>query len=140
MSAYKKIECDIVDKDTLLEAIDLLGLKTEVFDEPMHLFGYRGDERPEKAEIIIRRQELNNKFTGASNDIGFSWNDKKYDFIISDYDKKMKLDSRIIQAYVKVALEKALAKQGYKIKVSINEEDMQRKTINELNIVARKLI
>lgn len=140
MSAYKKIECDIVDKDTLLEAIDLLGLKTEVFDEPMHLFGYRGDERPEKAEIIIRRQELNNKFTGASNDIGFSWNDKKYDFIISDYDKKMKLDNRIIQAYVKVALEKALAKQGYKIKVSINEEDMQRKTINELNIVARKLI
>ena len=65
---------------------------------------------------------------------------KKYDFILSDYDKKMKVDSRIIQAYVKVALEKALAKQGYKIKVSINEDDMQSKMINELNIVARKLI
>ena len=140
MSAYKKIECDIVDKEILLAAIELLGLKTELYDEPVHLFGYKGDERPEKAEIIIRRQELNNKFTGASNDVGFSWNQKKYDFILSDYDKKMKVDSRIIQAYVKVALEKALAKQGYKIKVSINEDDMQSKMINELNIVARKLI
>ena len=64
----------------------------------------------------------------------------KFDFIISEYDKKSKVDQRVIQAYVKVALEKALAKQGYKIKVNINNEDLQKRAINELNIVARKLI
>jgi hypothetical protein len=140
MSAYKKIECNIVDKDTLLEALELLGLKTDVFVEPRHLFGYRGDQRQETAHIVVSREELNNKFTGASNDIGFLWNGEKYDFIISEYDKKSKVDQRVIQAYVKVALEKALAKQGYKIKVNINNEDLQKRAINELNIVARKLI
>jgi hypothetical protein len=140
MSAYKKIECNIVDKDTLLEALELLGLKTDVFVEPRHLFGYRGDLRQETAHIVVSREELNNKFTGASNDIGFLWNGEKYDFIISEYDKKSKVDQRVIQAYVKVALEKALAKQGYKIKVNINNEDLQKRAINELNIVARKLI
>jgi hypothetical protein len=140
MSAYKKIECNIVDKDTLLEALELLGLKTDVFVEPRHLFGYRGDQRQETAHIVVSREELNNKFTGSSNDIGFLWNGEKYDFIISEYDKKSKVDQRVIQAYVKVALEKALAKQGYKIKVNINNEDLQKRAINELNIVARKLI
>ena len=140
MSAYKKIECNIVDKDTLLEALELLGLKTDVFVEPRHLFGYRGDQRQETAHIVVSREELNNKFTGSSNDIGFLWNGEKYDFIISEYDKKSKVDQRVIQAYVKVALEKALAKQGYKIKVNINNEDLQKRAINEFNIVARKLI
>jgi len=140
MSAYKKIECNIVDKDTLLEALELLGLKTDVFATPRHLFGYRGDQRQETAHIVVSRKELNNKFTGSSNDIGFLWNGEKFDFIISEYDKKSKVDQRVIQAYVKVALEKALAKQGYKIKVNINNEDLQKRAINELNIVARKLI
>lgn len=140
MSAYKKIECNIVDKDTLLEALKLLGLKTEVFNEPKHLFGYKGDQRQETAHIVVLRQELNDKFTGASNDIGFLWNGEKYDFIISDYDKKFKVDQRVIQAYVKVALEKALAKQGYKIKVNINDEEFLKRTMSEMEIVARKII
>ena len=140
MSAYKKIECNIVDKDTLLEALKLLGLKTEVFNEPRHLFGYKGDKRQETAHIVISRQELNEKFTGSSNDIGFLWNGEKYDFIVSDYDKKFKVDQRVIQAYVKVALEKALAKQGYKIKVNINDEEFLKRTMSEMEIVARKII
>ena len=85
MSAYKKIECDIVDKESLLEALSLLGFTPDVLVEPKHLTGYRGDERKETANIIISKDQVNN-FTGASNDIGFLWNQKenKYDFIVSD--------------------------------------------------------
>lgn len=39
MSAYKKIECEIVDKDTLLEALGLLGFSPDVLNEPKSLKG-----------------------------------------------------------------------------------------------------
>ena len=141
MSAYKKIECEIVDKDCLLEALSLLGFSPDVFVEPKKLQGYRGDQRNEVANIVISREQVN-KFTGASNDIGFLWNEKenKYDFIVSDYDVAKKMDQRIIQAYVKIAIEKALAKNGYKIKVNINDEEFLKRTMSEMEIVARKLI
>ena len=141
MSAYKKIECEIVDKVSLLEALKLLGFSPDVFVEPEKLKGYRGDQRNEVANIVISRDQVN-KFTGASNDIGFLWNESenKYDFIVSDYDVAKKMDQRIIQAYVKVALEKALAKNGFKIKVNVNDEDFLNRTMSEMEIVARKLI
>jgi hypothetical protein len=141
MSAYKKIECEIVDKDCLLEALKLLGFLPDVFVEPEKLKGYRGDQRNEVANIIISREQVN-KFTGASNDIGFLWNgsENKYDFIVSDYDVAKKMDQRIIQAYVKVAIQKALEKNGFKIKVNINDEEFLNRTMSEMEIVARKLI
>ena len=141
MSAYKKIECEIVDKDCLLEALKLLGFSPDVFVEPEKLKGYRGDQRNEVANIVISRDQVN-KFTGASNDIGFLWNESenKYDFIVSDYDVAKKMDQRIIQVYVKVALEKALSKNGFKIKVNVNDEDFLNRTMSEMEIVARKLI
>lgn len=141
MSAYKKIECEIVDKECLLEALELLQFTPEIFAEPQSLTGYRGDVRKEVAHIIISRDQVN-KFTGASNDIGFLWNSKenKYDFIVSEYDKSKLMDQRIIQAYVKVVLEKALKKNGFKIKVNINEEDLLKRQISELEIKARKII
>ena len=141
MSAYKKIECEIVDKDCLIEALSLLGFSPDILNEPKNLTGYRGDERKEVAHIIIPRDQVN-KFTGASNDIGFFWNEaeQKYDFICSSYDKAKSMDQRIIQAYVKVAVEKALAKNGFKIKVNINDEEFLKRTMSEMEIVARKLI
>jgi hypothetical protein len=141
MSAYKKIQCDIVDKETLLEALKILGFDPSVHEFPMHLTGYLGDQRNEMAEIIIPKKQVN-FFTGASNDIGFYWdkNEEKFDFICSEYDKKFKMDQRIIQAYAKVAIEKALAKNGFKIKVNIEDEEFRKRALNDLNIVARKII
>ena len=74
--------------------------------------------RKETADIIVRRYNIN-KFTGASNDIGFKWNGEKFEFIISEYDKRCSMDKRIIQAYVKVVLEESLRKNGFKIKINI---------------------
>jgi hypothetical protein len=141
VSAYKKIECDIVDKDSLLEALELLDLEAEVHENPINLKGYRGDVRNEKAHIVIDKQQVN-KFTGASNDIGFLWNEaeNKYEFIVSEYDQRFKMDQRVIQAYVKVVLEKALKKNGFKIKVNIDEDNLKRKIMSDLEITARKII
>ncbi len=141
MSAYKKIECDIVDKDSLLEALELLDLEAEVHENPINLKGYRGDVRNEKAHIVIDKQQVN-KFTGASNDIGFLWNEaeNKYEFIVSEYDQRFKMDQRVIQAYVKVVLQKALKKNGFKIKVNIDEDNLKRKIMSDLEITARKII
>jgi hypothetical protein len=141
MSAYKKIQCDIVDKETLLEALKILGFDPSVHEFPMHLTGYLGDQRNEMAEIIIPKKQVN-FFTGASNDIGFYWdkNEEKFDFICSEYDKKFKMDQRIVQAYAKVAIEKALAKNGFKIKVNIENEEFLKRTMSEMEIVARKII
>lgn len=141
MSAYKKIECDIVDKKFLLDALMSLGFKPLCFTEPEHLTGYKGDKRDEKANIIIPKEQIN-FFTGASNDIGFLWNseNKKYEMIVSDYDQAHKMQDRIIQAYVKVVLEEALAKNGFKIKVNIEENALLQRKLNDLNIVARKII
>lgn len=142
MSAYKKIQCEIVDKNSLLEALSLLGFEPNIYDNPQNLRGYMNDSRKEQAEIIVPKEQINDKFTKASNDIGFSWNEnaKKYDFYCSDYDKVMKMDNRIYQAYVKVVLEKSLAKNGYKIKVNIEDEDLQRKASYVIEISARKIV
>ena len=53
MSAYKKIECEIVDKECLLEALSLLGFNPDVLNEPKNLKGYRGDERKEVAHLKL---------------------------------------------------------------------------------------
>ena len=141
MSAYKKIECEIVDKNSLLNALSSLGFKPICYTAPEQLTGYKGDKRDEKANIIIPKEQVNH-FTGASNDIGFLWDaeNKKYEMIVSDYDQSRKMHDRIIQSYVKVVLEEALAKNGFKIKVNIEDDVLLQRRITDLNIVARKII
>lgn len=57
----------------------------EVHDKPEHLYGYHGDVRAQKANIIIRRKDAQD----AANDIGFVKNeDGCYDAIISEFDRK----------------------------------------------------
>mgnify|MGYP003348866860 FL=1 len=58
----------------------------------------------------------------------------------SEYDTKLKVDERVIQAYTKTVLEEALEKQGFKIKVNIVENDLQNKKQIPIQIVARKII
>ena len=51
---------------------------------PVALFGYHNDQRAEKAEVVIRR---NNTGIGSSNDIGFAKQpDGSYKAIVSEYD------------------------------------------------------
>lgn len=141
MSAYKKIECEIVDKKSLLDALESLGFTPICYTEAENLTGYKGDKRDDKAHIIISKEQINH-FTGASNDIGFLWDaeNQKYEMIVSEYDQAHKMHDRIIQAYVKVVLEEALAKNGFKIKVKTDDDILLQRRMTDLSIVARKII
>ena len=142
MSAYKKIKCNIVDKDTLIKALKTIGFDPLIHEAPQNLRGYRNDIRKDLAEIVVPKEQINSLFTGASNDLGFLWNEEeaKYEIICSNYDSRFNIDQRIVQAYTKIVIEEALEKQGYKIKVNIADEDLQKRKQIQIDIVARKII
>jgi len=89
MSRYCTIEVEFQDEQALICALMETGNWTqdqlEVHGEAQHLYGYKGDARPEKAHIIIRR-----KYVGEyANDIGFIRDENgKYQAIISEYDAR----------------------------------------------------
>jgi hypothetical protein len=68
-----------------------MGYMVEVHPEGAALFGYRGDERPERADVIIRRAQLDS----ASNDIGFARGaDGRFGAILSEYDRGIGYDEK----------------------------------------------
>ena len=143
MSAYKRIQCSIVDKEALLAALQELGLKPAFYDTPQPLHGYQGDARSLSAEIVVDRHQLNKTFTGASNDLGFRFDETKGEFIMicSDYDQSCQIDQRVKQAYAKAVIEKALRSQGFKVKVTMPEEtSLQSRKRTQVNIQGRKVL
>ena len=84
MSSYNEIQTTFSDQGCLVEALKEMGYQPQVSEKPQHLEGYRGDERTQKAEIIIPRKQVG----GASNDVGFKRNENgTFTAIVSDYDK-----------------------------------------------------
>ncbi|HET8629280.1 MAG TPA: hypothetical protein VFL91_17805 [Thermomicrobiales bacterium] len=60
---------DVVFKDRglLLAALAALGYREVEEGEALPLYGYRGDRRPETAELVVRRRHVGR----LSNDVGF---------------------------------------------------------------------
>src|SRR5579859_6665387 len=85
MSKYLTFN-DIVFKDRrlLLAALADLGYSEVEEGDALPLFGYRGDRRPETAEIVIRRQHVGS----LSNDIGFADTRDGYTPIVSEFDQR----------------------------------------------------
>ncbi|GAB1510405.1 DUF1257 domain-containing protein [Actinophytocola sp. KF-1] len=86
MSHFTRIRTQLRDAEVLAEALRAVGLPhVEVHDQPQTLYGYQGDARPEKAEVIVRREHIG----AASNDIGFARRpDDTFEAIISDFDRR----------------------------------------------------
>jgi hypothetical protein len=100
MSKFQEMRTVISHEGYLIEALKEMGYTPEVCAEGSALFGYMGDERPERAQVIIRRRQLDS----ASNDIGFRRDESGvYRAIISEYDRGIGFDEawlgRIAQAY-----------------------------------------
>ena len=100
MSKYIEMSTALTDEQYLVEALRELGYEPEVCHEGKALIGYMGDERGERAQIIIRRRHLDS----ASNDIGFSRDGSGvYRAIISEYDRGIGFDDawigRVSQTY-----------------------------------------
>jgi hypothetical protein len=114
MSAYGEFETVMCEERFLVEGLTQLGYRAEVNTEGVALFGYQGDERKERAHIVIRRAQLDS----ASNDIGFTrGSDGRYRAVLSEYDRSIGYDERWIgkvQQSYKEAQTMAVAKaKGY---------------------------
>jgi Protein of unknown function (DUF1257) len=84
MSKYLQLATNIVEEVYLVEALTEIGYRPEICPQGSPLYGYTGDERPERAQVIIRRSQLDS----ASNDIGFVRDERGvYRAIISEYDR-----------------------------------------------------
>jgi hypothetical protein len=142
MSAYKRIKCKIVNKECLIQALDNLNLKHTVHEKPTALRGYEGGLRNQKAEIIVEKEILNKSFTGASNDLGFIWNEKEevYDMICSAYDANVKVPQRIMQAYAMVVIQKAAEANHFSLKQGVDNSKLQTKTRQKVKLVFGKVI
>lgn len=77
---------DVVFKDRrlLLAALADLGYTEVEEGDALPLFGYRGDRRPETAEIVVRRQHVGR----LSNDIGFAHTKDGYVPVVSEFDQQ----------------------------------------------------
>lgn len=88
MSEYSEHQTEYKDEKCLVEALIEMGWskdEIEVHKEATNLYGYHGDKRADKANIIIRRKNIGS----ASNDIGFAKGaNGKYEAIISAYDSR----------------------------------------------------
>ena len=58
MSAYGEFATIMCEERFLVEGLSNMGYHVEVSSQGAALVGYQGDERPEKAHVIIRRVHL----------------------------------------------------------------------------------
>lgn len=71
------------DETLLCQALAKLGYDRLDKGEGLPLYGYEGDERPERAEIVIRRRHIDR----LANDVGFKRTPQGFIPIISEYDQ-----------------------------------------------------
>jgi len=130
MSKYKRIATQFRDRKCLLEALKRTGVPFEVAKngEQMHLYGYMGDRRRERAELVIRRQHIGS----ASNDLGYVWNAQAgaYEAIVSEYDTRCiqttKIRQKIKQQYAVSKVVKEARRKGMRVVQRRNEQGQIR--------------
>ncbi len=115
MSKYEELRTVLSEERFLVEALRELGYSPEVSNDGMSLYGYLGDERAEKAHIVIRRRQLDS----ASNDIGFTRDASGvYRAIISEYDRGIGFNDawlgRVAQAYKERQTMAVAKSKGYR--------------------------
>ena len=115
MSKYNRQKSTYNDRDCLVEALHEMGYAdVEIHDDAVNLIGYHADTRPEKANVIVRR----NYIGSAANDLGFVKEaDGTFSCIVSDYDSRkhgVEWMTGLKKAYTEKRLIKHAAKNGLK--------------------------
>jgi hypothetical protein len=134
VSHFTRLKTRITDKPALVKALADVGYKlVEIHDTPQTLYGYRGDRRAEKAEVIVRR-----KYVGqASNDIGFRrTDDGSFEAIISAFDRGKHSRAwleRLTQRYAYHVARAKLQEQGFDL---VSEETAKD---GRIHLVLRRL-
>lgn len=103
MSHYVECKPGFKDREALIEALVAVGFERsqiEVHQDAVVLYGYRGDERLQRAHVVIRRDHVG----PAANDVGWErMPDGTYRAWISEYDGRHRfnpeMQNRIKQEY-----------------------------------------
>ncbi len=122
---FTSIKTQIKNRDALVKALADVGFaRVEVHETGQPLYGFQGDVRPEKAEVIVRRQYLG----AASNDMGFKQQkDGQFEAIISAYDRAYRYSrqwlNELTQRYGYHALMATVPEQGFAVEEEETLED-----------------
>jgi hypothetical protein len=127
MSKYKIVQTEYRSLDSLKKALgDVLGpdAELEIARDPrcpsLPLYGYVGDQRAERASLRLPRQVVNLFSGGWSNDIGFTWDGRCYQAIVSDYDQgnagSQRLLAQVKQRYALHELRRQAKLKGYTVR------------------------
>lgn len=128
MSHFTRVRTALRDPRLLADALRAVGYpQAEVHDQPQVLYGYRGDARPERAEVVVRRKHVGS----ASNDIGFARQaDGTFEAIISEFDRRKHGEAwlaGVTRAYGHAAALRYAADQGYDVVGDETEADGTRR-------------
>ncbi len=106
------------NKALLLAALADLGYRDVEQGEGLSLYGYQGDVRKERAEIVVRRGFI----SSASNDLGFTRNGEGFTPIISEYDQRTLHDGKFV-ARLRVAYnERVVGEMQRRLRGSLRRE------------------
>lgn len=125
MSKYGTYATRFRNRQALVAELILQFKEVEVHDTPQTLYDYNGEPRPDKAEIIVRRQYV----SGMSNDVGFCLKDGCYQAVISDYDRhggKQLNDEwmkKLTTAYNKRVVLPGLVAKGFRMSTLDQQQD-----------------
>lgn len=84
MSHYSYVKAAMTDPEIIVECLREFGFEPTEYEEPVSLYGYAGDERSDKAHIVVRKEQI----SAFSNDLGFLKTEDGYSTIISEYDER----------------------------------------------------
>lgn len=118
MSHFVECRPGFTDRAALVDALVAVGFERdqiEVHKQAVPLFGYQGDQRPQRAHVVIRRQHVGK----AANDVGWEQcSDGTIRSWISEFDTRHRFDEamqrRIRQEYACAAVtrqQRALGRQ-----------------------------
>ncbi|MGH3242900.1 MAG: DUF1257 domain-containing protein [Spirillospora sp.] len=130
MSHFTRVRTTLRDSDLLAKALAEVGFTTvETHAAPQTLYGYQGDARPERAEVIVRRRHVGR----MSNDIGFRrGSDGSFEAIISEFDRN-RYDggwlTKVSRAYGHAAALRYAEDNGYEIDSDVVGEDGERRLV-----------
>jgi len=129
MSKYVRVETQIKDEAMFVEALKEMCLEEGIeFErgESLSLYGYQNQERPEKADYVIRRRYVGR----AANDLGFKrCEDGSIEAIISEYDQRhrgQKLLNGVRRRYAVRAVQQAARRAGHTVRTEKTEGNTVR--------------
>ncbi|BAT56576.1 hypothetical protein NOS3756_55880 (plasmid) [Nostoc sp. NIES-3756] len=125
MSHFSTVRTRLVNRECLVQALEDLNLKAQVYETPHPLTGFYGHDDEQSAEIVVKGCTIK-----ARADIGFRWNQDSavFDAIYDEYETAPRLGEsffshKLLQAYGKRMVRvKALELQEKFGECTISEE------------------